>query len=1079
MAVKLQFKEQAFQQRAVESVAGKEGIFKGQTAADSRYTITVGMCDDVGVQQLSISNEQILENLRVIQKNNGLPKSLSLDEYEVKAKCEDENGNDVEREFLNFTVEMETGVGKTFVYTNTILELNKNFGWTKFIIVVPPSTAIKEGVLNSLNATKSYFVKQFENTSYEFFGYTGAEAHQTRNFANADNIQIMVATKSSIDKAGNIINKGKSREEFRTPIEFIRDVRPVVIIDEPQSVDTQDGGKDAIANLNPCVVLRYSATHKNLYNLVYKLGPVEAHRDNLVKEILVSSIRAHQDFNKPYIKVVDVEHGSAGSPGGRYKAKLEIDWRNKKGEVERKILPATKTTDMQELSGGREFYADYKVANIDTRAGFESVHFDNGTVIPIGNSIGDVDERAIKKAQIMRTIELHFDNEKRLLGKGIKVLSLFFIDQVAKYRGQGEEEGDYAVWFDECYDELRTKYPELTMGDAVSARGAYFSEDKKGGFKDTKGNTKDDDSTYDKIMRNKEKLLSFDEPIRFIFSHSALKEGWDNPNVFQICTLLEPKTEFTRRQKIGRGLRLCVNQGGNRIEDMKVNQLYVISDENFAEFAAGLQKNYEDDLGISFDGFTVQFLSEVKTTREYTQERLDKELIDKTIKLNKSTGAIDESGVIVDAKKVVLPTEITTNPEEVLTLIKANNRIDEAVLQAVPVEIKKFIQEEIPTDISEEVVEKFAKCGLIAGKENKPTKSMKEVLKKGVEEFKKHLPERAEYAAQAIFDACNAKNPTPQVSNADNTDWAIAKKEVIFSDPFKQLWDKIKTKTRYQIKMDDDMLKTAVLLNIAQYWAYVDKVKITYTDADIDVGASGISATSGTELTMNTVESKHRIPDLLRYLSEQCNISKKLAFEIFAACDKMGEFLNNPQIFMEQLAKSINKEKRRLEVANIVYIPTGSSFDYYQVFDEFESFIVNKVTNAVEVEHSLYNYVKYESDKVELLFAKKIDTDKNIELFLKLPTKKYVISTPVGDYTPDWAIIKRNIYGRQQTIYFVIETKSTKNDEELRKKEETKIKCAKRHFAALGYEVEENAPLVDKNSKYVVKKDYKDFALEG
>lgn len=1076
MAVKLEFKELLpFQKRAVESIAGKEGIFKGQTLADSIYTIphAFGELLDTHVQQLTIPNERVLENLQAVQKRNGLPQSKALDMYEKNYKYKDEDGKEQENSFLNITVEMETGTGKTLTYTSTILELNKNFGWTKFIIVVPPSTAIREGVINSLNATKKFLSNTYENVSYEFFGYSGEQTQRVRAFANSSNVQIMVVTKGSFDSASNIMNKGKSKEDFKTPIEFIREIRPVVIIDEPQSVDTQDTGKEAIASLNPCVVLRYSATHKSVYNLAYKLGPVEAHRDNLVKEISVSSIRAHKDFNKPYIKVIEVEHGGNG-----YKGKLEIDWRNSKGIVERKIKPINKTADLFDLSGEREFYKDYKVNNIDTRDGLQSVHFDNGVSIPLGGSIGDVDERAMKKAQIMRTIELHFKNEEKLTEKDIKVLSLFFVDHVSDYRGtDGNSKGDYAIWFEECYEQLRSKFPKLNMGDAEYAHSGYFSQDKKGSYKDTRGDSKDDESTYNLIMRDKEKLLSFDSPVRFIFSHSALKEGWDNPNVFQICTLLEPKTEFSRRQKIGRGLRLCVNQNGERIEDKNINKLCIISDENFAEFASGLQKNYEDDLGMTFDGITIQFLSEIKSQKEIVQTTLDDELITKTIELNKATGAIDEKGVIVAPEKVSAPLEITTNRQEFIDNMKTTGKIDNVVLQAIPVEIKKTEQLAIPADILGETIDTFIKAGYL-GKNNKPAQPMKEALKQGVEALQ--LPERAEYARQEIFNFLNSQYATPNISNEENTATAIANPEVIFGDPFKKLWDKIKTKTRYRIEMNDDMLKTQVLMEInSNKWAYVNKVKIVYEDAQIGVHASGVRATNSTESTLQIVESKHRIPDLLRNVSEQCNISKKLACDIFVACNKTEEFLNNPQVFMEQFIDCIKKAKSRMEVTNITYLPTGIDWDSNQVFDKFSNFTVNKATNAVEVKNSLYNYIKYDSEKIELKFAERIDNDDNIDLFLKLPTKKYTISTPVGPYTPDWAIIKRDVHDKHEAIYFVVETKGSSDDMMLREIEDIKIQCAKEHFKTLGFEVIEDKPLDEKDSKYVRKQDYKGFALDS
>ena len=434
----------------------------------------------------------------------------------------------------------------------------------------------------------------------------------------------------------------------------------------------------------------------------------------------------------------------------------------------------------------------------------------------------------------------------------------------------------------------------------------------------------------------------------YIFSHSTLKEGWDNPNVFQICTLLKPKTEFTRRQKIGRGLRLCVNQNGERIEDKNINQLYVISDENFAEFAKGLQKNYEDDFGMTFDGITIQFLSEITSKKEVVQLRLDDEQIAETIELNKKTGAIDENGVVIAPENIAIPIGITSNREQITEAIKTSDKIDKTVLQTVPVEIKKIVEEELSKEIIQETIDEFAKIGYFEHG-NRPSQPMKEALKQGAQALQ--LPERAEYARQEIFNFLNNQYSTPDISNVDNTDTARAKREVIFSTPFKRLWDKIKTKTRYKIELTDNMLKANVLLEIASNrWSYVSKVKIVYADAEIDIKASGVYAESSTESGLQTVDAQHRLPDVLRNIGEQCNISKKLAYKIFEGCGKVEEFLNNPQIFMEQLVEVINKVKRRMKVVNIVYIPTGSSWDYAQVFDNFQ---VNTKTNAVLVENSL------------------------------------------------------------------------------------------------------------------------------
>ena len=561
------------------------------------------------------------------------------------------------------------------------------------------------------------------------------------------------------------------------------------------------------------------------------------------------------------------------------------------------------------------------------------------------------------------------------------------------------------------------------------------------------------------------------------FSVSTTFTPWTT----KICTLLEPKTEFTRRQKIGRGLRLCVNQNGERIDnDKEINQLYVVSDENFAEFAAGLQKNYEDDLGITFDGITIQFLSEIKSEKQIIQTTLDDKQIAKTIELNRTTGAVDDCGVVIAPEKIAVPVEVAASGADVAKIvetIKTEGKVDESTLQAVFVEIKTSVKETIPADVLQETLEEFAEAGYL-GKNNVPTEPMKKSLKKGADALK--LPERAEYARQEIFDFLSNQYTTPDVSNADNIKTAIAKREVIFSDPFRRLWDKIKTKTYYKIELNDDIFKMQVLLELnSDRWMYVSPVQITYADARIDVKASGVDATSGTEDSMQTVESKHRIPDILRMMSEQCKISKRLAAKIFTACGKHNEFLNNPQVFLEQLIATVNKVKARMEVTNIIYIPTGASWDAAQVFDKFEPKRVNVKTNAVAVNNSLYDYIKYDSEKTELRFAEKIDGDKNIVLFLKLPGRKYTISTPVGEYTPDWAIIKHNVYGKPDVVYFVIETKGTKDDEQLRKIEDAKIECAKKHYKALGFEVVEGTPLVDTDSKYTVKTNYKDFALEG
>ena len=603
--MKLKFVDQPYQTDAVNAICD---IFDGSEVKDSLFTIEnnqnkkystfeqsgLGLAGDsfdyyIGhSNKVSIDDFTMLENVQKIQEHNDIQMSKGLQDK-------------------NFTIEMETGTGKTYVYTKTILELNKRYGFTKFIIVVP-SIAIKEGVNSSLNATKEHFMEKYDNVVYNYFVYDSNHLEKVREFATSTNIEIMIINIDAFRKSfadptkeskANLIHRTSDKLQGNKPIDLISGTNPIVIIDEPQSVDNTAKSKEAIASLHPLCTLRYSATHKELYNLMYRLTPVDAYHENLVKHIEVASITSNDASTKPYVKLLSV------SDKNGYSCRLEIYLNNKKtGVIDKKTVTAKTRDDLWELSNEVDYYKDcgYIIDNIDCFEGEESVSFSNGEIIHIGETIGNVDDSVIKKSQIRQTIEMHLNKELHYNKQGIKVLSLFFIDEVAKYRDYDREDtkGDYQRWFEEEYTKLinKPKYKKLKEDygeDPTTVHDGYFAQDGKGRVKNSNGTTNDDETTYQLIMKDKERLLSFDEPIRFIFSHSALKEGWDNPNVFQVCTLVETKDTMTKRQKIGRGLRICVNQDGERVLEPKYNTLSVIANESYREFADTLQKELQND----------------------------------------------------------------------------------------------------------------------------------------------------------------------------------------------------------------------------------------------------------------------------------------------------------------------------------------------------------------------------------------------------------------------------------------------------------------------------------------------------
>ncbi len=584
-----------FQLDAIQSITG---LFEGQPLEESIMEYHLNEKNSLNLihgvsNNLILSEEQILTNLQSIQEENEITVTDAL-------------------EGMNFSVEMETGTGKTYVYLRTIYELNKLYGFKKFVIVVP-SVAIREGVLKNLEITHSHFQTLYDNVPLNFQVYDSTKVSTLRGFATTNNIEVLVINIDSFAKDENIINKPNDKLNGQKPVEFIQATHPIVIVDEPQNMETKKRVA-AIDNLKALCTLRYSATHRNLYNLTYSLNPVKAYDLGLVKQIEVDSIVEENAFNDAFVAVESIT-----ATKSRVTAKVSIN-SNEKNGVRRKTITVKVGDDLYKLSNEREIYADgYLIEEID--AINQCISISNGSLLYKGDSQGGLTDE-VRKFQIRKTIEEHLKKEKRLNKKGIKVLSLIFIDRVANYRGYDTDgnpiKGKFAEWFEEIYQEYISKaaFKELDKFPVNEVHNGYFAQDKKGKWKDTKEtlaslNSLDSADTFNLIMKDKEKLLGLDNPLRFIFSHSALREGWDNPNVFQICTLNETKSDMKKRQEIGRGLRLAVDKTGKRTYDQNINRLTVVANESYDDFAKALQQEIEDDCGVSFTG-------RIKNMRERT-----------------------------------------------------------------------------------------------------------------------------------------------------------------------------------------------------------------------------------------------------------------------------------------------------------------------------------------------------------------------------------------------------------------------------------------------------------------------------
>ncbi|EFK1515801.1 DEAD/DEAH box helicase family protein [Escherichia coli] len=984
-----------YQRQAIESVTG---VFAGQEICHTNFTVAPLQSWEEGSlfygtkegslgigNRLRLLDEDIHANIRTIQLKNGLAPSETFDS----------------KDGIHLTVEMETGTGKTYVYLRTVFEMNRLYGFTKFIIVVP-SIAIKEGVQKSLEITATHFKELYENVAFDYFTYDSSKLSDVRNFATSPDIQIMVINIDAFRKSftdpeqenkANIIHRAHDRMTGAKPIEFIQQTNPIVIIDEPQSVDTTDKSKEAIASLNPMCTLRYSATHVEKHHMLYKLDSVDAYEQKLVKQIEVAGIEVKDYHNKAYIKLVSVNNKK--SP---ISAKIEIDARLKNGSIKRKEVTVTSGADLLDTrySGGRDVYDGYIIDDIYCEQGNEYISFTSKPdILKLGQALGEVDPDEFKRLQIRKTIEEHLDKEMRLRPQGIKVLSLFFIDKVANYRWYDEngnpQKGKFALMFEEEYDRAirKPKYSQLFEGAdldtaAQGVHNGYFAIDKK---KDSSGkemlkeskigkdgkaaSSESDGSAYNTIMKDKEWLLSFDCKLKFIFSHSALKEGWDNPNVFQICTLNETTSVIKKRQEIGRGLRICVNQDGERVHGFAVNTLTVMANESYEQFAEQLQKEIENEEGIKFGVVEKHlFANIVVPVDDHNHEYLGAEASKQLWEHLQSEGHIDSKGKVQDSLKATL------------------------------------------------------KNGTLA------------------------LPEAFQPHVAQIVSVLKKVSGNLNIKNRDDKVKVSLNKAVYLSPEFQALWDRIKYKTTFRVDFDTNALieKCAEEIKVN---LQVGKARFTYRKAKTEIDRSGVHTQQVQETTRVYESRAFDLPDLITYLQNETNLTRRTIVAIINKSGRLESFKNNPQKFIEQSANIIKSQMRLFIVDGIKYQKIGDDQFYAQeLFQQNELFGYLK-DNMVKVEKSVFDHVVYDSD-IELEFASAFERNEDIKLYAKLPGW-FKIDTPLGGYNPDWAVLIEK--DGKEKLYFVVETKSTLFSVERRPEENTKIKCGYAHFEALGDEV--------------------------
>ena len=862
MTMKLQFEPNLdYQHDAIEAVCD---LFRGQEVCRTEFTVTrdalspqLAMAfaqNDLGIgNRLQLLDDEMLANLGDIQLCNGLRPSTTL-----------ASGD--------FTVEMETGTGKTYVYLRSIFEMNRRYGFTKFVIVVP-SVAIKEGVYKMLQMTEEHFRSLYANTPFEYFLYDSSKLGQVRNFATSPNIQIMVVTVGAINKKDvNNLYKDSEKTGGEKPIDLIRATRPILIVDEPQSVDggLEGRGKEALGAMDSLCTLRYSATHADKHHMVYRLDAVDAYEQKLVKQIEVASLQVEGGHNKGYVKFI-----SASNKKGSIRARVELDVQQLTG-INRMAVTVKPGDDLQQVSNGRVVYADCLVQNIGCKADEEFLELSNlEKSLRPGEAIGDVDSDALKRLMIRRTIEEHLDKELRLRPQGIKVLTLFFIDRVEYYRSYtadgAQVKGKYAVMFEEEYrkaaarPKYRTLFNDVDLeSDTTEVHNGYFSIDRKGTWTNTAENNQSNrdnaERAYNLIMKEKEILLSLDTKLKFIFSHSALREGWDNPNVFQICAIREMGTERERRQTIGRGLRLCVNAvTGERVRGFDINTLTVIATEAYEQFAENLQREIEQDTGIRFGIVEKHQFAAIPVTDE--QGRTSAMGVKQSEALwvyLKEAGYVDAKGQVQDTLRTVLKEDTLQLPDP----------------------------------------------------------------------FQPHLSQ--------VKDILRKLAGKLDIKNADERIQVKTRQAILHGEEFQSLWNRIKHKTTYRVQFDNEKLVAECTKAIRECPPISKtRMQIRKADLAIGRGGVSTDETAAAA-PITIEETDIELPDLLTDLQDKTQITRRSLVRILTESGRLDDFKSNPQQFIELASESINRAKRLAIVDGIKYQRLGDEYYYAQELFEQE-----------------------------------------------------------------------------------------------------------------------------------------------
>lgn len=1002
--MKLQFKHQKFQADAAKAVVD---VFAGQPyltptymmdrGVDYQYTLTddsdfTGWSNQKIVPELS--DTILLEHVQKIQRSNQIEPSQKLEGK------------------FNLTIEMETGVGKTYTYCKTMYELNKHYGWSKFIVVVP-SIAIREGVYKSLQMTQEHFAEEY-GKKIRFFIYNSSQLTEIDRFASDSSINVMIINSQAFNAKGKDARRIYMKlDEFRSrrPIDIIAKTNPILIIDEPQSVEGKQT-KERLKEFHPLMTLRYSATHKSdsIYNMIYRLDAMEAYNKKLVKKIAVKGItESGSTATEGYVYLQSINLSKAAPT-----ATIQFDYRGASG-----LRKVTKTVGIgfnlydnsapAGASGLDEYKEGFTVKFIDGRD--DSIEFINGVKIYAGDVIGKVSEEQLRRLQIRETILSHIERERQLFHKGIKVLSLFFIDEVDHYKqydaaGQPQN-GIFADMFEEEYKDIIGNM-QIAMGDgeylkyleaiqAETTHAGYFSIDKKGHItnskvSDKKEMTSDDIDAYDLIMKNKELLLDRDpkkSPVRFIFSHSALREGWDNPNVFQICTLKQSSSEVRKRQEVGRGLRLCVNQDGERMDSAvlgsdvhNVNVLTVIASESYETFAKGLQEEIAETIGDRPRAVTVDLFQGKLVTDDSGNEMMIGIELARAIHTDLIIkGYIDKSYALTDKYY-----------ED-----KANNRV--------------------------EFAEEAADC---------------------------------QQAVSVLLDSIfNPKAMMPDNARSNNIELAVNEDKLAMPE-FKALWKRINQKSVYVVDFDtDELVRKAVdsldsKLRVAKIFFKVETgamKEIKSKDALLSGNAFERESISTHDADVHTkISANHGVKyDLIGKLVDETGLTRRAVVDILKGIKPQvfNQFKDNPEEFIIQAAKLINDEKATAIIQHITYNVLD---EHYETNIFTDPTIKGKLgVNAMKADKHLYDHIKYDSAN-EKEFAEQLDKDTSVAVYVKLPDGFY-ISTPVGRYNPDWAIAFYE--GTVKHIYFVAETKGSMDSMQLRMIEESKIHCAREHFRAI------------------------------